>query len=117
MSSRKTCLAERMLTPLRPVLVPIVPLAPVPLQLMLRSRTVCSGSLALTVKLMVKQAVAPLARTNAGISWQSTVIDLVIVSEPKPPGSRHLISPLMNVLEIAPANVLQGAVRLHGLTS
>jgi hypothetical protein len=45
------------------------------------------------------------------------VIDLVIVTEPKPPGSRQLISPPAAVLEIAPANVLQGAVRLHGLTS
>src|SRR5262245_2375695 len=45
------------------------------------------------------------------------VIDLVIVTVPKPPGSRQLISPLMKVLEIAPANVLHGAVRLHGLAS
>src|SRR5439155_16718496 len=50
-------------------------------------------------------------------SWQSMVIDLVIVTAPKPPGSRTLISPLAAVLEIAPANVLQGAVRLHGLAS
>src|SRR5205807_7873609 len=43
--------------------------------------------------------------------------DLVMVSAPKPPGSRQLISPFVAVLEIAPAKVLQGAVRLHGLTS
>src|SRR5262249_6724001 len=45
------------------------------------------------------------------------VIDLVIVTAPKPPGSRTLISPFGAVFEMAPANVLQGAVRLHGLAS
>jgi hypothetical protein len=41
----------------------------------------------------------------------------VIVTAPKPPGSRTLISPPAAVLEIAPAKVLHGAVRLHGFTS
>src|SRR5262249_52560356 len=45
------------------------------------------------------------------------VIALVIVSAPNPPGSRASISPPAAVLEIAPANVLHGAVRLHGLAS
>ena len=45
------------------------------------------------------------------------VIDLVIVTPPKPPGSRTLISPPVAVFEMAPAKVLQGAVRLHGLAS
>src|SRR5689334_6077815 len=45
------------------------------------------------------------------------VIDLVIVTAPKPPGSSVLISPPAAVLEIAPAYVLQGAVRLQGFTS
>ena len=45
------------------------------------------------------------------------VIDLVIVTAPKPPGSRPLISPPAAVFEMAPANVLHGAVRLHGLAS
>src|SRR6267143_6172336 len=45
------------------------------------------------------------------------VIDLVIVTAPKPPGSRTLISPPGAVFEIAPAKVLHGAVRLHGFTS
>src|ERR1700709_2622713 len=45
------------------------------------------------------------------------VIDLVMVTVPMPPGSRQLISPAVAVLEIAPAKVLQGAVRLQGLTS
>src|SRR5215210_8358175 len=45
------------------------------------------------------------------------VSDLPIVTPPKPPGSRQLISPLGAVFEIAPAKVLHGAVRLHGLAS
>src|SRR5438477_9867996 len=45
------------------------------------------------------------------------VIDLVIVTAPNPPGSRQLMMPGLAVFEIAPANVLHGAVRLHGLTS
>src|SRR5947209_6730934 len=44
-------------------------------------------------------------------------IDLVVVTEPNPPGSRQLISPPTAVFEMAPARVLHGAVRLHGLTS
>src|ERR1700709_8856 len=43
--------------------------------------------------------------------------DLVMVTVPKPPGSRQLISPWAAVFEIAPAKVLHGAVRLQGLTS
>jgi len=45
------------------------------------------------------------------------VIAFVIVTAPKPPGSRQLISPPAAVFEIAPAKVLQGAVRLQGLAS
>src|SRR5260370_4914626 len=40
-----------------------------------------------------------------------------MVSAPNPPGSRASISPPGAVFEMAPAHVLQGAVRLHGLTS
>src|SRR4030095_2050490 len=47
----------------------------------------------------------------------SIVTDLVRVTAPKPPGSSASISPPAAVLEIAPANVLQGAVLLQGLTS
>src|SRR5262249_22689066 len=47
----------------------------------------------------------------------SIVIAFVIVSAPNAPGSRASISPPAAVLEIAPAKVLQGAVRLHGLAS
>src|SRR5436305_6921545 len=45
------------------------------------------------------------------------VMDFVMVRAPKPPGSRASISPPAAVLEMAPANVLHGAVRLQGLTS
>src|SRR5262245_3518650 len=45
------------------------------------------------------------------------VMDFVIVTAPNPPGSKQLISPPAAVFEIAPAKVLHGAVRLHGLTS
>src|SRR5882757_10825639 len=48
---------------------------------------------------------------------QEMVIDLVTVTWPMPPGSRQLISPPAAVLEMAPGNVLHGAVRLHGLAS
>src|SRR4249919_3500727 len=47
----------------------------------------------------------------------SMVIDLVIVTAPKPPGSSALMMPPGAVLEMAPAKVLQGAVRLQGLAS
>src|SRR5882757_7739681 len=56
-------------------------------------------------------------RTPAVPAWQAMVIAFVIVTAPKPPGSRQLISPPAAVFETAPANVLQGAVRLHGFTS
>src|SRR5438045_6614560 len=59
----------------------------------------------------------PAARIEPNVPVQSMVIDLVIVTVPKPPGSRQLISPPAAVFEMAPAKVLQGAVRLHGLTS
>src|ERR1700688_2782182 len=45
------------------------------------------------------------------------LIDWVMVTAPKPPGSSALISPPGAVFEMAPANVLHGAVRLHGLAS
>src|SRR5689334_15823065 len=48
---------------------------------------------------------------------QMMLIDLVMVTAPKPPESRQSISPAGAVLEIAPAKVLHGAVRLQGLAS
>src|SRR5665213_1504909 len=59
----------------------------------------------------------PATRTDPIVSMQLSVIALVIVTAPNPPGSRQSISPAANVFEIAPAKVLQGAVRLHGLAS
>src|ERR1700754_3122844 len=56
-------------------------------------------------------------RMPPNVPVQSRVIDLVMVTAPMPPGSRQLISPPTAVLEIAPAKVLHGAVRLHGLAS
>jgi thiol:disulfide interchange protein len=47
----------------------------------------------------------------------TSVIDFVIVTAPKVPGSSASISPPAAVFEIAPAKVLHGAVRLHGLAS
>src|SRR5947208_17120971 len=59
----------------------------------------------------------PDASIDPNVPPQSMVIDLVIVTVPKPPGSRQLISPPAAVFEMAPANVLHGAVRLQGLAS
>src|SRR5215469_9031037 len=58
--------------------------------------------------------------TSIEATWPpppSIVIDLLIVSAPKPPGSSASISPPGAVFEIAPAKVLQGAVREQGLAS
>src|SRR5581483_5347192 len=59
----------------------------------------------------------PEFRPLPNVPPQSNVMDLVIVTVPKPPGSIQSISPPAAVLEIAPWKVLQGAVRLHGLAS
>src|ERR1700694_4462539 len=60
----------------------------------------------------------PDTRTGApGPAPPSRVIDLVIVTAPKPPGSSASISPPAAVFEMAPGQVLHGAVRLHGLAS
>src|SRR5262245_5491034 len=59
----------------------------------------------------------PDTSTPASKPSELIVIGLVIVTPPKPPGSSTLISPAGAVFEIAPAKVLQGAVRLHGLAS
>src|ERR1043166_1780939 len=62
-------------------------------------------------------ALVPDTRTPAVPASQEMVIDFVMVTPPKPPGSRQLISPAGAVFEIAPAKVLHGAVRLQGLAS
>jgi hypothetical protein len=66
---------------------------------------------------MLKVMPLPPARAPPSVYGQEMVIDLMMLTAPKPPGSRQLISPPAAVLEMAPAKVLQGAVRLHGLTS
>src|SRR2546427_4748642 len=57
------------------------------------------------------------ARIPARFESPSMVIALVIVTAPNPPESSASISPSTAVFEIAPAKVLQGAVRLQGLAS
>src|SRR5689334_11745755 len=59
----------------------------------------------------------PVGSDEAMLYFDLIVSDLVIVTQPNGPLSRALIAPPAAVLEIAPANVLHGAVRLHGLTS
>src|SRR2546423_550619 len=53
----------------------------------------------------------------ASVPLPSMVIGLVMVTAPNPPGSSASMMPPDAVLEMAPANVLHGAVRLHGLAS
>src|SRR5258708_2210015 len=63
-------------------------------------------------------AFEPTARVEA--TWPpppSRVIAWVMVSVPKPPGSRASISPPGAVFAKAPAHVRHGTVRLHGLPS
>src|SRR5687767_7690765 len=68
--------------------------------------------------MLTKIPVAPaVAVMPPSIPSPLRVRDFVIVMEPKPPGSRTLISPPVAVFVWAPAKVLQGAVRLQGLTS
>jgi hypothetical protein len=65
----------------------------------------------MTIPLMPPDRIQPI------VPLQAMLIDSLMVRVPKPPGSRQLILPAAAVFEIAPANVLQGAVRLHGLAS
>src|SRR5437667_4955677 len=69
------------------------------------------------VMLMMIPATPALRIPPTPVGLPSMVIDLVMVTVPNPPGSRQSISPSTAVFEIAPANVLHGAVRLHGLAS
>src|SRR5882762_1630398 len=101
-STRCTAAAAIMLTPFVPSRTPCM--------FMLRRVTVPPAALMLTA------LVAP-GRMPPGPESQSMVMDLVMVTAPNPPGSRQSISPFTAVFEMAPANVLHGAVRLHGLAS
>ncbi len=90
-----------------------MPDSPVPNPLRLNPRrTTLSLAPALTMIALV-----PETSIDPWVPVQSMVMALVMVTAPKPPGSRQSISPLGAVLEIAPAKVLQGAVRLHGWAS
>src|ERR1051325_10288044 len=64
----------------------------------------------------ITMALVPETSTPAS-NVERIVIDFVMVTPPKPPGSRTLISPPPAVLEMAPAKVLHGAVRLQGFAS
>src|SRR5215218_8421946 len=94
-----------MRTPFVPVVVPA------PWMLRFRRRTL------IPLPLMIAPLMPPELRMPPAYGPPSIVIDLVMVTTPNPPGSSTLISPPAAVLEIAPAKVLQGAVRLHGLAS
>ena len=98
------------------ILMPFRPVS-TPLRLRLRRRTVLRVSATAKLSKLMMMPLVPALRIDAKTSWQSMVMDLVMVTAPKPPGSRQLISPLTAVLEMAPAKVLQGAVRLQGLAS
>src|SRR5918997_6665784 len=87
--------------------------APVPIPLM-SSPSIVTLSVAAA---LITIAFVPLTSAPAVLPRARIVSDLLIVTPPNPPGSMTLISPPVAVLEIAPANVLQGAVRLHGLAS
>jgi hypothetical protein len=92
----------------------LMPLSPFPAPLIDRFRRMTLSD-AFGVLMMTPLTKA--ARILPPIPPPSIVIALVIVTAPKPPGSSTLISPLVAVFEIAPAKVLHGAVRLHGLAS
>src|ERR1051325_1348792 len=96
-------LPERKRTPSRPV--------PAPAMEMLRSTTLSLAPALTTTPL------TPAARMPARVPSPLMVIALLMVMVPKPPGSRTEISPPAAVFDSAPANVLQGAVRLQGLAS
>src|SRR3954470_2272631 len=90
---------------------------PVPAPLIERFRRM---TLSLTPALTITPLTAPAARIEpkpAPPPPPSMVIALVMLTVPKPPGSSASISPPAAVFENAPAQVLQGAVRLQGLAS
>src|SRR3954467_5746458 len=96
-----------------PTLIISMPLMPLPkhsMSIPFRVTMLPAGAL----KMM---PLMPEARTPPSVESQTMLIDLVMVTAPAPFGSRQLISPPADVLEIAPAKVLHGAVRLQGLRS
>ena len=73
--------------------------------------------MALPVASLTIMAFVPETSTPPTKPSHLIVIDLVMVTPPKPPESRQLISPSAAVFEIVPGKVLHGAVRLHGFAS
>src|SRR4051794_5006337 len=99
------------------ILMPLIPgLLVAPRPSMSRPCRFTTPKSAGSVMLMM-MAFVEATRTPASTSSDIMLIDLVIVTPPKPPGSSTQISPPLAVLEMAPAKVLHGAVREHGLTS
>src|SRR2546423_4443894 len=95
-----------------------MPTTPVPAPLMERLRSLATfvpaAPLAESLRLT---PLVPAARMEANVPPPSMVMLLVMVTVPKPPGSTQSISPPSAVFEMAPAKVLQGAVRLQGFAS
>src|ERR1044072_3006905 len=89
-----------------------MPVVPVPAPLMSSPSSTTSAAALLTII-----PVVPAARMPPITPLHRIVMDLVMLTAPKPAESRQLISPEVAVFEIAPGKVLHGAVRLHGLTS
>src|SRR6266511_5734987 len=93
-------------------LTPFVPrVVPAPLMSMLRRMILW------VVSALTTTPWTPDDRMLPSVPVQSIWISFVIVTAPNPPGSRQLMMPGLAVFEIAPAKVLQGAVRLQGLPS
>src|SRR5256714_11225715 len=101
-------LAEVKFMPIKPVQAPLIEIP--------RRVTTCVLAAPLAESLTLTPLV-PAPKIEARVPVPSRVMDLVIVTAPKPPGSRASISPQSAVFEIAPAQVLQGAVRLQGFAS
>src|SRR5687768_5027531 len=107
--SIKTLLAATTLTPTEPLKAP----------LMANPRRTTLLALSVAAVMLIVTPVAPSAGTAIPpvAPVPLIVMDLVITTPPKPPGSRTLISPFTRVLDMVPASVLQGEVRLQGLVS
>src|SRR5215204_530789 len=113
-SSMKTSVPSEAAPVMRMLLAP----RSVPLMLRFRRRTVLRVSPArVKPSKRIETPTVPLFRMVAFAPVPSMVTDFTMPTTPKLPESRTLIWPLTFVFEIAPAKVLQGAVRLHGLTS
>src|SRR3984893_11078126 len=90
-----------------------IPTRPVPAPLIEMPRMVTTSD----APAFTTMAVVPEERIDAKVPIPLMVIALVMVTAPYPPGSRASISPPGAVLLMAPAKVLQGAVREQGFTS